>query len=167
MWRQLSIPVLCLGLLLGAAHPSVLSAAEGTAQIQVISVDSAEYPDIEVLVEIRDDYGHGVKDLTARHFTLTEDDQTIPSELLEVAPSEALRAPMTIAIVADLSSLLTDEVTTEIRNDVRTLANAVLADKATAAEVALFVRAVIRSINPSMCFPLLLTRKQCSRPSLR
>ncbi|MCG8350502.1 MAG: hypothetical protein MI924_22270 [Chloroflexales bacterium] len=60
-----------------------------TAQLQVISVDPADHPRMDVTVMVRDSYGRGVKELRADNFVIEDEGRTVPSELIDFSTARA------------------------------------------------------------------------------
>jgi hypothetical protein len=134
-----------LGLLIcGVAAVSLLpfSARADVAsrvQFRVISSDSTAHPQMELLVEARDAYGHAIRDLKPSNYVIEEASQLVASSSLEVAPARVGSQPVTIAVVADISTLLSDDYLAAVKEDLRALALGLLDDQTVAAEVGLFV----------------------------
>lgn len=109
-----------------------------TGQVQIISVDASAHPRITAAVVVRDAFGRGVGGLKAQDFVVEEDGRVVPTEQIQVTPTDESAAIATVAIVADISVLLGSKGIEEVRNDVYLLLRHLL-HHAREAEVALFV----------------------------
>jgi hypothetical protein len=139
MRRKANIAALAAVLALALLAPAGARATGAAgAQIQVLSVDTAEYPSIGVTVLVRDAFGRGVSGLGPRDFTIEEQGHLIPSELLQVTPQDQQPAAVTAAIVADTSTLLGAPAIAAVQEDTRALIEQLLNSSAGGADVALF-----------------------------
>lgn len=114
-------------------------AAATTAQLEIISVDSAQHPTLRTTVVVRDLYGQGVANLGAGNFVIEEGDQTIPGELIQIQPLDNVPQPLTVAIVADISVFLGDDELRDIRKDIQSFVEELVSANNTSIEVGLFV----------------------------
>lgn len=113
--------------------------AQPTDSLDIVAVDPAEYPAVDVTVMVRDQYGQTVSGLDATDFSVEEAGRVIPGEALTISVARDLPAPITLGVVADMSSLIDQSALNAIRNDVRTLVEQVAADTSVAVEIGLFV----------------------------
>ena len=117
---------------------SLHAAALGTAQLEIVAVDSSRLPTVDVTVQVRDASGHGVSGLNAAAFSIEEQGRTIPGEQVHLAESQVAAGSLSVAIVADTSALLGSQATAQIRADTRSLITQ-LTDQAGSTGVGLFV----------------------------
>ncbi|MEM8533973.1 MAG: hypothetical protein AAGF95_24220 [Chloroflexota bacterium] len=110
-----------------------------TAQLEILSVDSAQHPTLRTTVVVRDLYGQGVANLGAGNFVIEEGDQTIPGELIQIQPLDSAPQPLTVAIVADISVFLGDDELRNIREDIQSFVEELIDTSNTSIEVGLFV----------------------------
>ncbi|MBC8162656.1 MAG: hypothetical protein H7Z42_15705, partial [Roseiflexaceae bacterium] len=95
--------------------PAPAFSAEPASQLEILAVDAASHPEITLTVRVRDASGRGVGGLRAEDF-IVEEQRTIPGERLTLEELD-VAAPITIALVPDLSALLGERSLAQIRAD--------------------------------------------------
>lgn len=91
--------------------------AQGTSvNLQLITVDSAEFPKVKVNFSVSDPQGFPIEDLQADSFTVSEDNKSITD--FSIAPFNNTESPLAIVLVLDTSGSMT-----------RSLANSISAAK--------------------------------------
>ncbi|NOK62663.1 MAG: hypothetical protein GFH27_549293n91 [Chloroflexi bacterium AL-W] len=114
-------------------------ASATTAQLEIMSIDSAQHPTLHATVVVHDLYGQGVANLGAENFVIEEGDQTIPGELIQIQSLDNTPQPVTIAVVADISVFLGKDELTAIRKDIQSFVEQLVNANNTSIEVGLFV----------------------------
>lgn len=120
------------------SHYGARPALANAAQLQIISVDAAGHPEMDISVIVRDQFGQGVKGLSAERFTIEEHGRVIPGEAIQAAPMRDMPMPATLAIVADMSPLLGKEQLARLRTDAQALVKQISRNKHAALEIGIF-----------------------------
>ena len=113
--------ILGLGLLLPAALlavPSPDAAAQPAQPLQVTvqGVDSARFPRVSVYITVADSRGIPIDGLTQSAFSLSEDGQPVPDDVIAVSPSERPDRPVSVVLALDISNSLGETGVEAVRN---------------------------------------------------